>query len=58
MVSSDTIDWIVDRTDNLSKVRQNPVEQATELTPSNAQEGRRGKLLMCKISPSPPMLPS
>lgn len=38
MVSVDTVDRMVDETDDLSEVRQNPMEQATELTPSNAQE--------------------
>lgn len=38
MVSRDTVDWMVDRANDLSEVRQNPMEQATELAPFNAQE--------------------
>lgn len=38
MVSRNTIDWMVDCIDNLSKVQQNPMEQATEPAPSNALE--------------------
>lgn len=38
MVSRDSVERIVNSVDDLSEVRQNLVEQATEPTPFNAQE--------------------
>lgn len=38
MVSRDTVDRMVNGADDLSEVRQNLMEQATELAPSSAQE--------------------
>lgn len=38
MVSRDTIDRMVDGTDDQSEVQQNPMEQGTETAPSSAQE--------------------
>lgn len=43
MVSGNTVDCMVDGIDYLSKVRQNPTEQATEPAPSNAQ-GASGEI--------------
>lgn len=37
MVSGDSVDRMVDEVDNLSEVRQDPTEQATELALTNAQ---------------------
>jgi len=37
MVSRDTVDHMVDATDDLSEVQQNTMEHATEPNPINAQ---------------------